>query len=130
MFASQRITGKFVPLQDWIILKPQKVTEKEGILLPNSAHEYGACEVMAVGLGRRIATGERVPCDLKVGDQVFIQKFVDGEMKFLLNGDSVYAIRERYLNLTIDSSHLNTKSAPATKGRPKSARGAKRVTND
>lgn len=109
MFYSFKITGKFRPLQDWVILRPikEKAKDRGGIELPDNLAVYGRCEVMAVGPGRRpyrdgIYGPNILPTELKPGQFVFIQKFVEGEMKFNLNGQDVYALRERTLNLTIE----------------------------
>ena len=79
MFHSHRITGKFTPLQDYVILKPLKEPEttKGGILIPDAARQYGRCEVMAVGPGRRTSLGVLVPNELKVGQFVFIQQVLE-----------------------------------------------------
>ena len=78
------------------------------MIVPESPHDYGRCEVVAVGPGVRpcpggVFYGPLIPCDLKPGQHVYIQKFVEGEFKFELNGQKVYLIRERHLNVTIDS---------------------------
>lgn len=91
MFASLKIEGAFKPLQDWVVLRPVREKKKGDLFLPDVMHEYGRCPVLAVG----------PLCELKVGQVVFIQRFVEGEFKFELNGEKVYAIRERYLNVTI-----------------------------
>jgi co-chaperonin GroES (HSP10) len=109
MFHSHEIKGEIRPLQDWVILRP--VREKErvrgGILLPDRVEDYGRCEVMAVGPGYRpymfgLYRPGFVPTEVKVGEFIYIQRFVEGEFKFKLNGDMVYAIRERHLNLVLD----------------------------
>lgn len=109
MINATQIRATFRPLHDWVVLKP--IEEKErlrgGILLPSRVEDYGRCEVVAVGPGLRpcrdgVFYGPLVPTELKVGQFVFIQKFVEGELKFELNGEKVYLIRERHLNVTID----------------------------
>jgi co-chaperonin GroES (HSP10) len=104
MFHSHKINGQFRPLQDWVILKPVKEKERvrSGVVLPERVEDYGRCEVVAVGPGTRTSLGYLIPTELKVGQFVYIQKFVEGEMKFTLNGALVYAIRERHLNCTIE----------------------------
>lgn len=96
MFQALQIKGTIKPLQDWVVLRPVKEKEKVrgGILLPQNVRDYGRCPVVAVG----------PRCDLKVGDVVFIQKFVEGEVKFELNGEMVYMSRERHLNCTIEDA--------------------------
>lgn len=93
MFHSHRITGPFIPVQDYLVLRPIREEEMVGgILLPDSARNYGLCPVVAAG----------PKCELKAGDTVYIQKFVEGELKFHLNDDLVYAIRERHVNVAMN----------------------------
>ena len=103
MHQSHEIKGNFRPIQDWVILAPVKEKERKrgGILLPDSIQDYGRCRVVAVGPGTRGIFGALKATELKPGKFVFIQKFVEGECKFKLNGEEVYAIRERHLNCTI-----------------------------
>lgn len=105
MFHSHEVDGAFRPLQDWVVLRPIKVKERlvKGILLPDNVQDYGRCEVIAVGPGSVNALGVRVPCHLCPGKFVFIQKFVEGELRFKVDGQECYAIRERHVNVTIDS---------------------------
>lgn len=118
MFHSHNVKGTFRPLQDFVILRPvpeATIKEKGGIHLPSTAHEYGRCEVMAVGPGVRTSIGVLVPCEIKVGEFVYIQKFVEGEMAFHLNGQKVYAIRERHINVMIEG--FETPKRPPKKRR-------------
>ena len=103
MFHSIRIKGTFRPLQDWVILAPVKEPEgtRHGVVLPERVEDYGRCRVVAVGPGTRGIFGARKPTELQPGEFVFVQKFVEGELKFELNGETVYAIREQHLNCTI-----------------------------
>ena len=92
MFANLQLKGTFKPLQDWVILRPIREKKKGSLYLPDAVHEYGRCPVVAVG----------PLCSLKVGEVVYIQRFVDGEFKFELNGEMVYGIREKHLNVVIE----------------------------
>lgn len=117
MFQSHNITGKFRPLQDWVILKPVREKQKGAIHLPDNmvTAEYGRCPVVAVG----------PRCQLKVGEVVFIQKFVEGEFKFELNGEMVYAIRERHINVTIEEppqKPSGPRKGPATTAKTRAGR--------
>lgn len=96
MFHSLQIKGKFTPLQDWLIVAPEKIPERTsgGVLLPQNARDFGRCPV--------IAAGPR--CELKPGAVLWIERFVEGEFKFTLNGQSVYAIRERHANVVLADS--------------------------
>ena len=92
MFHSHEIKGTIVPIQDYLILRPIKEDEVQGgIHIPDNARNYGLCPVIAAG----------PKCQLKAGDTVYIQKFVEGELKLTLNGDQVYAIRERHVNVAL-----------------------------
>lgn len=109
MFHSHEIKGDFRPIQDWVILAPEKpkAAKKGEIVRPDiAAREYGPCRVVAVGPGFRAyrdgVYGPLFPSELKPGMRVWIQRFVEGELKFRLNGEEVYAIRERHLNLVVD----------------------------
>lgn len=110
MMHSHQITGSFRPLQDWVILAPEElVTEKGGIVLPDATErmkEYRRARVVAVGPGYQVCNGgvyksALIATELKVGQFVFIQRFVDGELSFTLNGEKCFACRERHLSLVI-----------------------------
>jgi chaperonin GroES len=93
MFGAQQFTGTLRPMQDWLILRPIKEakTTLGGIELPDTARQYGRCPVVAAG----------PDCLLKKRQVVWIQNFVEGEFRFELNGQMVYAIRERHVNCIV-----------------------------
>ena len=117
MFHSHEITCKaFRPLQDWVILKPlpEKERVRGGVLLPDNVQDYIGHEIVAIGPGRLKYDGANalygdvlIPTELKVGEYVYLQKFCEGEFQFVLNGEKVFAIRERHLNLTLDPSAVD-----------------------
>lgn len=91
------------PLGDRVLVKPAPKEEKTstGLYISSGAQEKPQKgEVVAVGEGKRDDAGNRIPVDVKVGDQVFYGKFggneikVDGEEYLLLRGDDIYAILE------------------------------------
>src|SRR6187551_1515982 len=99
MFHSHNIEcSEFRPLQDWLILAPEKVDGemKGGIFVPANPHAFGKCQVLAAG----------PDCSLTLKDTVWMQKFVEGELKFALNGVPCYAIRERRVNVAIKGKGL------------------------
>jgi co-chaperonin GroES (HSP10) len=119
MFHAHEIKGEFRPLQDWVILAPvkedPKTRKRGGVILPEWVEDYGRCRVVAVGPGFRSYAngvyGPLFPSELKPGQFVYIQKFVEGELRFRLNGEDVYAIRERHINVTIEDISPEKRSA-------------------
>ncbi|SFR14530.1 co-chaperone GroES [Desulfoscipio geothermicus] len=72
------------PLSDRVVVKPlpsEEVT-KSGIVLPDTAKEKPQQgEVVAVGSGKLLENGQRVPIDLKAGDKVLFSKYAGNEVK-------------------------------------------------
>lgn len=82
------------PLGDRVLVKPKAREEmtKSGIVLPDTAKEKPQeGTVVAVGSGRLLESGERVPMDLKEGDSVLYSKYAGTEIK-LGNGDEEHLI--------------------------------------
>jgi chaperonin GroES len=72
------------PLGDRVVLKPAEREEKtkSGIVLPDTAKEKpqeGTVE--AVGTGRILDNGTKVPMELKVGDRVLYAKYAGNDFK-------------------------------------------------
>jgi len=73
------------PLLDHILIEPITPEEKTkgGIFLPQTAEkerpEQG--KVIAVGPGRRLPSGKRVPLEVKKGDIVLFTKYGPNEIK-------------------------------------------------
>lgn len=72
------------PLGERVVVKPlpgEEIT-KGGIVLPDTAKEKPQeGEVIAVGSGRLLDSGQRVPIDLKAGDKVLFSKYSGNEVK-------------------------------------------------
>ena len=90
------------PLEDRVVVKPSTEEErtKVGIVLPDTAKERPQeGEVMAVGPGRLLDSGERAPMDVKVGDKVIFAKYggteikIDGEEYIILRQSDILAIK-------------------------------------
>jgi chaperonin GroES len=83
------------PLGDRVVVKPlarEEVT-KSGIVLPDTATEKPQQgEVLAVGPGRVLDTGERVTPDVKQGERVLFAKYSGTEFK--LDQDQLLILRE------------------------------------
>lgn len=72
------------PLGERVVVKPLPTEEKtkSGIVLPDTAKEKPQeGEVIAVGNGRLLDSGQRVPIDLNVGDKVLYSKYAGNEVK-------------------------------------------------
>jgi chaperonin GroES len=90
------------PLSDYILIEPVTAEEKtkSGIFLPETAEkekpEQGT--VVAVGLGRKTASGKVVPLDVKVGDKVLFTKYgpneieIEGKEYLIAREDDILAI--------------------------------------
>jgi chaperonin GroES len=72
------------PLADRVVAKPLDREEmtKSGIVLPDTAKEKPQRgSVIAAGDGRRDDDGNRVPLDVKVGDEILFAKYAGTEFK-------------------------------------------------
>lgn len=75
---------KIRPLHDRILVK--RVEEQEvrrgGIIIPDTAKEKPQeGKVVAVGDGKMLENGKRVPLDVKTGDRVLFGKYSGSEVK-------------------------------------------------
>jgi chaperonin GroES len=78
------VAAKLQPLGDRVVVKPasREETTKSGIVLPDTAKEKPQRgTILAVGAGRRDDDGDRIPMDVKVGDQVLFAKYSGTEFK-------------------------------------------------
>jgi len=84
------------PLGDRVVIKPsvrEEVT-KTGIVLPDTAREKPQeGEIIAVGPGRVLDSGERVQPEVKLGDKVLYAKYAGTEFK--LEDDELLILAER-----------------------------------
>ena len=94
---------KIKPLQDRILVKrlEEKETKKGGIIIPDTAKEKPLqAEVIAVGSGRILDSGQKVELTLKPGDKVLIGKWSGTEVKvgdeelLILKEDEILGILE------------------------------------
>ena len=72
------------PLGDRVVLKPVEKEEKtkSGIVLPDTAKEKPQEGIVqAVGTGRILDNGTKVPMELKVGDKALYAKYAGNEFK-------------------------------------------------
>ncbi|GED22010.1 co-chaperone GroES [Halomonas sabkhae] len=92
------------PLHDRVVIRRVEEEQKTagGIVLPGSAQEKPTRgEVLAVGNGRILDSGEARPLDVKVGDTVIFKdgfgvekQQVDGEEVLIMSESDVLAVVE------------------------------------
>lgn len=86
---------KLKPLGDRVVVEPMEQEEKtaSGIILPETAKEKPQKGVIiAAGPGRYGEEDERVPMDVKVGDQVLYAKYAGTEVK--INDKKLLILKE------------------------------------
>jgi chaperonin GroES len=86
------MSAKLTPLGDRVLVRRSEAEEKTagGIVLPDTAKEKpkeGLVE--AVGSGRMLDSGERVPLSVKKGDKVLFAGWAGNEVKV---GDQEYLL--------------------------------------
>jgi chaperonin GroES len=91
------------PLHDRVLVKrlEDEETSAGGIVIPDTAKEKPQkAEVMAVGSGKLLESGERVPLDVKQGDRILFGKYsgsevkIDGQEYLILREDEILAVLE------------------------------------
>jgi len=89
------------PLHDRLLVRriEEKESVKGGIIIPDTAKEKPQeGEVIAVGNGKVLENGTKVPMDVKVGDKVLFGKYsgndikVDGQEYLILHESDVLAV--------------------------------------
>ena len=83
------------PLDDRVVVQPLEAEETTagGIVLPDAAKEKPQRgNVVAVGPGRLLESGDRVAISVKVGDQVLFGKY--GGTDIEVEGEEVKILRE------------------------------------
>lgn len=93
--------ANFKPLGDKVVVKLVEAEDKtsSGIYLPDSAKKKPQeGEVVAVGSGRVLDSGERNTLTVKVGDRVLFSKYggnevtLEGQDFTILDEDQIYAV--------------------------------------
>lgn len=92
------------PLHDRVLVKriEEAETARGGIVIPDTAKEKPQhAEVIAVGNGKILESGERVPIDVKAGDRILFGKYsgsdikIDGEEYLILREDEILGVLEK-----------------------------------
>jgi len=91
------MSTKFRPLADKLLVRPAAAEEKIGsIIVPDNAKEKPVRgEVLAVGKGRSLDDGTRLPIDVKPGDVVLYGKYAGQDVR--VNGEDMKILREEDL---------------------------------
>ena len=87
---------KLTPLGDRVVIKAEPAEEKtkSGIVLPDSAKEKPQeGTIVAVGMGRVLDNGQKVPLEVKIGDKVIYSKYGGTEVK--LDNEEYIILSER-----------------------------------
>ena len=91
------------PLHDRLLVRriEEKETVKGGIIIPDTAKEKPQeGQVLAVGNGKILENGTKLPLDVKVGDKILFGKYSGSEVKIdekeylILREEDVLAILE------------------------------------
>jgi len=94
---------KIRPLHDRVVVRrmEEERTSTGGIVIPDSATEKPIQgEVLAIGNGKILDSGETRPLDVKVGDRVLFGKYSGTEVK--LEGKDLLVMREEDIMGVID----------------------------
>jgi len=98
---TMKMSGKFVPLEDRVLVEPSGPAERTagGLFIPDMVKERPSQgRVMAIGQGARKKKGGRRPMDVKVGDEVLFathagtQLKIDNREMLLLREDEILAV--------------------------------------
>jgi chaperonin GroES len=86
---------KVRPLHDRLLVRrlEEKETARGGIIIPDTAKEKPMKgKVLAVGNGRVLENGKKLPLDVKAGDKILFGKYSGTEIK--IDGEEVLIVRE------------------------------------
>jgi chaperonin GroES len=95
---------KLKPLADRVVVRPlgREETTKSGIVLPDTAKEKPQRGVViAAGEGRRDDDGDRIPMDVKEGDEVLFAKYAGTEFK--LEDEELLILSEKDILAIVNS---------------------------
>ncbi len=102
-FGVKKMSVKLRPLHDRVVVKrvAEEKTSPGGIVIPDSAAEKPVRgEVLAVGEGKVLDDGKRLPMDVKVGETIMFGKYSGTEVK--LDGDELVVMRESDIMAVLD----------------------------
>lgn len=94
---------KLKPIGDRVVVKilEQEEKTKGGIVLPDTAKEKPQQgKVIAIGTGRILDNGQKVPLEIKEGDRVIFAKYAGTEVK--IEGEEYLILSERDILAVIE----------------------------
>jgi chaperonin GroES len=103
---------QFRPLHDRVLVRRIDADEKTagGIIIPDTAKEKPQRgEIIAVGSGVRNENGERVPLDVKAGDEVLFGKWSGAEVK--IDGEDLLIMKESDILGVVEAARAAKKAA-------------------
>ena len=92
------------PLHDRVLVRrlEEQETKRGGLFIPDSAKEKPQqAEVVAVGNGKLLDSGERAAVEVKAGDRILFGKYsgsevkIDGEDFLILREDEILGVLEK-----------------------------------
>ena len=92
---AKKVKNIIRPLDDRVVVRPLEAEQVSagGIVLPDTAKEKPQKgEIIAIGPGRMLDSGDRGGLSVKVGDQVFYGKYAGTEVK--VEGEEFKIMRE------------------------------------
>lgn len=95
---------KVKPIGDRVFIKPLEAEEvtKSGIVIPDTAKEKPQRgKVLAVGTGKVLDNGQRVPLEVKEGDIVLFAKYAGTDIK--MESEDYLILNERDILAVIES---------------------------
>lgn len=100
------------PLQDRLVVRriDAETTSAGGIIIPDKSQEKPIQgEVVAVGDGAVLDSGERRPLSVKAGERVLFGKYAGTEIK--LDGEDLLVLRESDVMAVVDNSNDSEEKA-------------------
>jgi chaperonin GroES len=101
---------KFRPLHDRVLVRriEEAETIRGGIIIPDSAKEKPQeGEVIAVGNGKVLDSGQRIALEVKAGDRVLFGKYSGSEVK--LDGEDFLILKEDEILAILDKNEKSDK---------------------
>jgi chaperonin GroES len=103
IFEKELEVMKLQPLNDRIVVKRTEEEEvsKGGIIIPDTAKEKPIeGKVLAVGTGKVLDDGSKLPLDVKKGDKVLFSRYAGSEVK--IEGEELLIMREDDVLAVVD----------------------------